>query len=213
MKLAKVVLIDDDPFIRATLSAAINSLGIEVEGETGRASEALKIVRANKPDVALVDLDLGPGPSGIDICHALRQESPKIGLILLTSYSDPRVHDPAAPLLPKGCRFISKHEITDIRKLVQEILVVKNKPLNAFNSREKVRNPLTNTQIEVLRAVAQGLSSSEIAEKRGVSVKAVESQISKIHKALGIAKSKKMNQRVQLVRAYFQLSGKKPPGV
>jgi DNA-binding CsgD family transcriptional regulator len=71
---------------------------------------------------------------------------------------------------------------------------------------------LTITQLEVLKLVAQGLSTDEIAKIREVSPKAIESTIAKIHKAAGLKKSKSMNQRVQLARFYFLLSGKKPPG-
>jgi DNA-binding NarL/FixJ family response regulator len=60
--------------------------------------------------------------------------------------------------------------------------------------------------------VSAGLSSSQIAENRGVSVKAVEATISKIHSILGISKSKSLNKRVQIARKYFALAGKKPPG-
>ena len=72
-------------------------------------------------------------------------------------------------------------------------------------------NQLTDIQLEVLIAVAQGLSSAEIAANRGVSVKAIEGVISKTHSVLGIKSSKSLNLRVQLARAYFQLTGKMPP--
>jgi DNA-binding NarL/FixJ family response regulator len=71
---------------------------------------------------------------------------------------------------------------------------------------------LTAIQLEVLKLVAQGLSTEEIASNRGVSVKAIESSIAKIQKIAGLNKSKSLNQRVQLARFYFLLSGKKPPG-
>jgi DNA-binding NarL/FixJ family response regulator len=66
--------------------------------------------------------------------------------------------------------------------------------------------------LEVLKLVASGLSSAEIAERRSVSIKSIDGIISKIYKALNLKKSKSLNQRVQLARAYFQLSGKQPPG-
>jgi DNA-binding NarL/FixJ family response regulator len=71
---------------------------------------------------------------------------------------------------------------------------------------------LTSNQIEVLKLIAQGLSTEEIASNRGVSAKAIESSIAKIQKVAGFKKSKSLNQRVQLARFYFLLSGKKPPG-
>lgn len=212
MNLANVIIIDDDVFTRSSLAAALNGVGISVLETSENASHGIRAAQKFNPDVAIVDLDLGPGPSGVDICHALRNHDKSIGLVLLTSFTDPRIHDPWNTNLPKNCRFLSKQDMTDIKILVNEILIAKNRPF--FESRIKRTRPikLTNSQIEVLISVAQGLSSSEIANQRGVSLKAIEGMISKIHKELGISKSKSLNQRVQLTREYLRLSGRKPPG-
>jgi DNA-binding NarL/FixJ family response regulator len=211
MELARVLLVDDDMFTRTTLSAALSARGINVVASTDSAAGALQNLISLNPDVAIVDLDLGPGPSGIDICHALRAQKPNLGLILLTSYTDPRIHDPANSQLPKGCRFISKSELSDFKVLIEEIIIARNKPFASAKVRKADDHKLTDIQLEVLIAVAQGLSSVEIAINRGVSVKAIEAIIAKTHVALGINKSKSVNLRVQLARAYFQLTGKMPP--
>jgi DNA-binding NarL/FixJ family response regulator len=211
MVLASVLLIDDDLFTRTALSTALSSRGINVVASTDTAAVALEHLKNLNPDVAIVDLDLGPGPSGIDICHALRSQKPNLGLILLTSYTDPRIHDPSNSQLPKGCRFISKSELSDFKVLIEEIIIARNKPLSPTKLRTVNDHKLTDIQLEVLISVAQGLSSSEIASNRGVSVKAIEAIISKTHAALGIRKSKSTNLRVQLARTYFQLTGKMPP--
>jgi DNA-binding NarL/FixJ family response regulator len=212
MELARVLLIDDDLFIRTTLSAALSAHGITVVHTTNKAEDALKSLLMHNPDVAIVDLDLGPGPSGIDVCIALRSSNPKLGLILLTSYLDPRIHDPSNSQLPRGCRFISKSELANMKILVEEVLIARNKPLATTPARKGLKSKLTDVQLEVLISVAEGLSTQEIASRRGVSPKAIEAIISKTHKSLGIAKSKSLNQRVQLARFYFGMTGKKPPG-
>ena len=212
MELAKVLLIDDDVFTRTTLSAALTGVGIKIVACADNGSSGIEALKRFEPEVAIVDLDLGPGPSGIDICHGLRMQRPSIGLILLTSFTDPRIHDPANSELPKGCRFLSKTQLTDIKILVQEILIARSKPLLANKKKKSLASPLTDSQLEVLIAVARGLSSAEIAANREVSVKAIEGMISKIHSTLGMTRSKSVNQRVQLARSYFQLSGKNPPG-
>lgn len=212
MELASVVLIDDDLFTRTTLTAALAGSGINVLSVAENGSIGLEAVKNLNPDVVIADLDLGPGPSGIDICHAIRMTKPSIGLILLTSFTDPRIHDPANSSLPRGCRFVSKSGLQDIKVLVQEILIARNKPLQGSQLKKARENLLSDTQIEVLIAVSQGLSTAEIASQRGVTEKAIEGMIAKIHSTLGISRSKSLNQRVQLARLYFKLSGKKPPG-
>ena len=95
--------------------------------------------------------------------------------------------------------------------MLEEIIIARNKPFAAAKPRKATDYKLTDIQLEVLIAVAQGLSTSEIAANRGVSEKAIEGIIAKTHSALGISKSKSINQRVQLARTYFQLTGKMPP--
>lgn len=212
MILARVLVIDDDPFVRSSLTAGLAHYGIQVVEALENGSRAIELLRQENIEVAIVDLDLGAGPSGIDICTSLRTVKQDIGLLLLTSYQDPRVFDPAGPALPKGCRFISKSELNDFKLLVESVLAARAKPLTHLKLGFSAVSTLTSIQLEVLKSLANGLSSSEIAAQRGVSVKAVESSIAKIQAAVGLGKSKSFNQRVQLTRAYFMLSGKKPPG-
>jgi DNA-binding NarL/FixJ family response regulator len=212
MILAKAIVIDDDPFVRSTLSAGLAHYGIQVVQSFDIGSSAISAISTIDPDVAIVDLDLGPGPSGIDICHSLRTHKPNLGVILLTSYQDPRIFDPAGSSLPKGCRFISKSELEDFKVLVETVLSARAKPFLESKKISSDSTVLTSNQLEVLKLIAQGLSTEEIASNRGVSAKAIESSIAKIQKVAGFKKSKSLNQRVQLARFYFLLSGKKPPG-
>jgi hypothetical protein len=62
-------------------------------------------------------------------------------------------------------------------------------------------------QIEIMKEIAQGLSTTEIARSRGVSEQAIDKSISRISKHLGIPKTADTNQRVQIVRAYFENKG------
>ena len=211
MIIAHAVVIDDDAFVRSSLTAGFRSFGIKVVGTAQNFADALDICKKNSVDVAIVDFDLGPGPNGIDICYSLRKIFPDIGLILLTSYRNPKIADPHMLPMPKGTRFISKTDLGDFQILANEVIAVKAKPLSkTFRFVEK--SSLTSIQLEVLRMVSEGLSTLEIANRRQVSVKAIEGVISKIHSILNLEKSKSQNQRVQLTRAYLKLSGKKPPG-
>jgi DNA-binding NarL/FixJ family response regulator len=175
-------------------------------------TDALVAAKAGNVEVAILDLDLGPGASGIDVAHALRQNNARIGLILLTSYTDPRISDPNSRVLPRGTIFLTKSRITDIHELSTAILQVKLWPVESKRNAATTRSHLTEIQIDVLRLLAEGLATSEIADRQGVSEKAVEATITRLHNLLGLEKNKKLNPRVQLVRAYFALSGKKPPG-
>lgn len=212
MATATVLILEDDLYTRTTLSSALKGFNIEVVAATGTPKEALEFCKTGKVEVALVDLDLGPGPTGMDLAYLMRKVSPQIGIIFVTSYSDPRLLGGVAQALPVGARYITKSTITDMSQLVDLIHQVRRFPLKSNQgSTSRSDGPLTDRQIEVLKLVADGMSTVQISQTLGVSEKAVEATISRLNNSLGISKSDSKNLRVQLVRAYFTLTGKKPP--
>ena len=212
MALARVILIEDDLFTRSTLSALLTHRGFEVVGLTDSVEEALMIQGLYLPEVALVDLDLGPGPNGIDVATALRKVNPNIGVVMLTTFMDPRFTGTNNLPLPKGARFLTKDELIDISTLVISILQVLRNPLSHARQPKGSDSSLTKGQIEILKLVSEGHTTSSIALTRGVSEKSIEATLSRIHSSLGLPKTKQLNPRVQLTRAFFSLTGKKPPG-
>lgn len=212
MALARVILIEDDLFTRSTLSALLTHRGFEVVGQTESVEEALMIQGLHSPEVALVDLDLGPGPNGIDVATALRKVNPNIGVVMLTTFMDPRFTGTSNLPLPKGARFLTKNELSDVSTLVVSILQVLRNPLSHAKQPKGSGSSLTEGQIEILRLVSEGHTTSSIALTRGVSEKSIEATLARIHSSLGLPKTKQLNPRVQLTRAFFSLTGKKPPG-
>lgn len=212
MALASVLLVEDDVFTRSTLSAALVGANFEVKAQVGKASDAIDVVKRFSIDVAIIDLDLGAGATGIDIAIALREQNPVIGIIILTSYTDPRVMNPHSRVLPRGSKFLTKSNLTDFAPLVRTILELKALPLSGRTEKRTEKVDFTANQLIVLQSVAEGLTTKEIASRTGVSEKAVEGTISRLHSMLNLPKDSSSNLRVQLVRAYFALSGKKPPG-
>jgi DNA-binding NarL/FixJ family response regulator len=212
MTLARVILIEDDLFTRSTLSALLTHRGFEVIGQTESVEEALMLQGLYSPEVALVDLDLGPGPNGIDVATALRQVNPNIAIVMLTTFFDPRFTGTHNLPLPKGTRFLTKSELTDVSTLVISILQVVRHPLSYRKQLNESNSLLTEGQIEILKLVSEGHTTSSIAHTRGVSEKSIEATLARIHSSLDLPKSKQLNPRVQLTRAFLSLTGKKPPG-
>lgn len=211
--MASVLLVEDDVFSRSTLAAALLGANIEVKDQVAKASEAIRAVNKFSIDIAIIDLDLGPGANGIDIAIALRDINPRIGIIILTSYSDPRVANPNSLSLPKGSKFLTKSSLNDFGILIKMILELKSQPVSNKNGSKIERVGFSENQLSVLQGVAEGLTTKEIATRAGVSEKAIEGTITRLHSMLDLPKKPFLNPRVQLARAYFHLSGKKPPGV
>jgi DNA-binding NarL/FixJ family response regulator len=188
------------------VATTVQALGFEIVGACVTASEALAASTQGNAEIALLDLDLGPGPSGVDIAHALRARLPTIGIVMLTSFSDPRLKDPNERELPVGARFLVKSRLDSAEELRQVLLETRRHPLQVRRS-EFVAPNLTPLQIEVLRLVASGESNLQIAQAQGVSEKAVERTVQRISESLGIS-DQPGNKRVLLSRAYFALTGK-----
>lgn len=212
MGLAQVLVVEDDPFSATTLEAALILAGFEVTGAAQTAKEALGALEKKPTDVAVLDIDLGPGPTGIDVGYALRQVNPAIGLIFLTSFTDPRLSKSGNLPLPKGSRYLTKGALKDLKTLGSLILQAKYQPLSTAGA-VKVPSTLTPQQIEVLRLIASGATNTEIARQLAISEKAVEHLVGRIAKVLKIKRSAEQNLRVQLVRVYSDLTGKSLPSI
>jgi len=205
------MVVEDDPFTRATLSESLNHTGLKIVASVGTVREAIAAQLTTSPDAAVLDLDLGTGPTGIDLALALRAHNPEIGIIILTSFRDPRLANPNLPALPAGAMFLNKRELESVQALAIQISVVLVNPLTRrampWNNKKKYGS-LSDKQIEIMKAVSDGLTTSEIAKQRGISEQAIEKTISRICVNLEIPKSADKNQRVQIVRAFFHGAGR-----
>jgi len=210
VKNARLILVEDDPFTRATLGDALAVHGFDIRARVGTAFDAIEAQQIHNPQVALLDLDLGVGASGIDVAIALRKNNPKIGIVFLTTYKDPRLINSSIPSLPTGAIFLNKLEMNSTAKIAIQISLAIVKPL-AKRSLPWVRSgplsSLSSLQIGILKDIASGLSTAEIARTRGVSEQAIDKSINRISKNLGIPKTTDINLRVQIVRAYFENKG------
>lgn len=210
MAVVKVLLIEDEAFTRTLLSAALAGPLLEIHSGLS-AKYALDTAASTPIDVAVLDLDLGGGPSGIDIAHALRQQHHHMGLVLLTSYSDPRLSSAQERALPLGTRYITKSSLDDLNQLITVILQAKSEPLKTERNTHNGKTDLTDHQIDILRQIAAGISNAEIARTLGISDKAVENTVTRIIDVLDIPRDSSLNPRVQLVRAFSSLAGKQLP--
>jgi DNA-binding NarL/FixJ family response regulator len=204
MKNARLLLVEDDPFTRATLGDALALHGFDVRARVGTAFDAIEAQRIHNPQVALLDLDLGV------VAIALREKNPLIGIVFLTTYKDPRLINSNIPSLPKGAIFLNKLEMNSTANIAIQISLAIVKPLVKRVLPWVRSGPLSSLsylQIEILKDIAAGLSTSEIARTRGVSEQAIDKSINRISKNLGIPKSADSNLRVQIVRAYFENKG------
>jgi DNA-binding NarL/FixJ family response regulator len=208
-------MVDDDPFTRATLASSLQVMGCFVLAADS-VSSALKAIRnysgETPPNVALLDLDLGEGPTGLDLAHTLREEFPNLAIVLLSTYQDPRLLGSNQPEIPTDAIYLVKSSVSSPQILEDALnqAIDMMKPQGKKDSKRDMHAGLaglTDRQIEMMRMVASGLSNSEIAKRQWMTEAAVEKAITRLIKKLRLESSKEQNQRVMIASAYHQFTG------
>jgi len=114
-------MVEDDEFTRSTIKTALINKGMNIIFDTASVKEAMEFARNNRPEVAVLDYNLGKGPNGIDLANQLRRIQPDIAIVLLTAFLDPSQLDKRIAELPEGSRYLIKHSVTKIDVLIEEI--------------------------------------------------------------------------------------------
>jgi DNA-binding NarL/FixJ family response regulator len=115
------MLVEDDEFTRATIKAALVGQGLDIVHDSASVKDGIEFAKKNRPDIAVLDYNLGKGPNGIDLANQLRKSQPDIGIVLLTAFLNPAELDTKISQLPPGSRYLVKHSVNKIEILVKEI--------------------------------------------------------------------------------------------
>ena len=206
----KILLVDDDPFTLTMLTSTLNTLGFNEISSSRTVTQAIVAAKEELPDVAILDLDLGEGPTGIDLAHRLRKLNPIIGVIILSTYTEPRLIGTNQRPLPENSIYIVKQSISDTKVLLDAITnSVKSNfdPINAVSLPPSTPiSRIKDTQIEIMRLVATGISNAQIAEMLVMKEASVEKAIARLIKQLDIKATNRQNQRVLIAQEYYRLT-------
>ena len=84
-----MVLADDDALLREGLASLLERSGFDVVGQVGNGTEALALVRAENPDLLVVDIRMPPSNTteGLDVARVVREEQPETGILVLSVMS------------------------------------------------------------------------------------------------------------------------------
>jgi two-component system response regulator NreC len=196
-----VVLADDHAVVRKGLRLLLESEpGLRVKAEAGTVPDAIRMTRAHRPDVLVLDLNM-PGGSGLAAIPVLREEAPASAIVVLTMQDDPSF---ARQALQGGALgFVLKEaaddELLGAIRLAAEGETYLNPRLGARlaaqpDERAGPPDDLSDRELEVLRLIALGHTNTEIAGQLYLSVRTVES-----HRA-HIQQKTRLSSRAQLVR-------------
>lgn len=206
MNTLRVVVADDHSLTLQGVSDSLLSHGMSVVGRGKTAAEAVELVKKHTPDALVTDLDFGPGPTGLDIAESLRASFPRLGIVVLSAYGDPRLHSESLVSAPAGVVYLIKQQVASTAQLAEAIRVSIDKAAKAEAGELPAIN-LTSVQIAVLRLVAKGLSNHAIAQELSVTEDSVSKTINRMLKRLGIAQDSGVNSRAALLQSYFDMIG------
>lgn len=205
-----VLIVEDEPFIRGLLADRLENDGFEVSLANNTA-EARKIASSKDLDVVVLDIDLGSGPSGLDLGVALNKLHPEMALVFLTHVPEPRMYGVDIKQVPKNAAYLLKERLVDPKLLTSAIeAAIRGKVGPEYRDDLKPSHPLINvskTQLEVLRMIAKGMSNQDIADTRGTSLRAVENLVNRAIAAAGIDVKSKTSARVIAVREFIKVAG------
>ena len=197
----RVVIADDHAVVRSGLRMLIDATeGLEVVAEAGDVPTAMQVIRAHRPEVAVLDLNM-PGGSSLEAIPALRESTPETAIVVLTMQDDPAF---AREALQGGALgFVLKEaadeELLEAVKLAARGETYLNPRLGARLAAQPpapVGPPdgLSERELEVLRLIALGHTNVEIGEQLYLSTRTVET-----HRA-HVQQKTRASTRAELVR-------------
>lgn len=206
----RVLLVEDEKLILGLLSDFLTSFGYSVQ-RAATAAEARELLNQTSFDAAVIDIQLGQGPSGLDLATVARTLIPDIGLVFLTNLPNPKLLGDEAKANFKNCIYLVKSKLDNLEIVQQSLekVVARQSARGAGSMLSAIEelSQLSKSQVAVLKLVAEGLSNREIAAARGTTIRAVETLLHRALEALGIEEAKETNLRVIALREYLKATG------
>jgi DNA-binding NarL/FixJ family response regulator len=205
----QVLVVEDDPFLCGMVGEILEGRGFIVH-LAHTAEDALSLLDKHDPEALIVDLDLGHGPSGLDVIGALGDRIAEFGVLVLSNFPSASALSPGT-VLPASVGYLMKRKISDPDEVVSALEAVLSDAVpDRPNHSELVPaelSSLTPTQLELLRLIAMGYSNDMIARERNVTLRSVETMVNRLFTALGLSSDPRSNARVKAAMLYARTMG------
>ena len=209
-----VVVADDDLLVREGIRSVLSGSGYDVIGQAGDATELTEVIRANPPDLAVIDIRMPPTHTweGLDAARAIRAEFPQVGILLLSAHVE---IETAIDLLEggEGIGYLLKSRVMKVADVVDALQRVADggsvvdpalvQELVTKRHRNDPLEGLTPRENEVLALMAEGHSNSGIAKQLFVTEGAVEKHVRSILGKLRLPATQDGHRRVLAVLIYL----------
>lgn len=189
----RILLADDHAIVRDGLRSLLSSDGLQVVAQATDGREAVRLAREHQPDLAILDVSM-PMLNGIDAAREIGSASPKTQAILLTVHSEDQYVMEAVRAGIRG--YVLKTQVTeDLMRAIREVAggalylspSVSETVLRALRAKSHASaDPLTPREREVLRLIADGKTTKQVAQLLGVSAKTADAHRTRLMAKLDI---------------------------
>jgi DNA-binding NarL/FixJ family response regulator/class 3 adenylate cyclase len=212
----RVVLADDSVLFREGVARILKEAGCEIVGQAGSAEDILELVRADPPDVAIVDVRMPPTHTneGLRAAQQIRAEHPSVGVLVLSQYVEA---EQAMKLIGDGAEglgYLLKDRVSNMEEFADAVhrvgsggSVIDPKVVSRLVSRRGERDlidVLTDREREVLALMAEGRSNQAICNKLFVSPKTLQTHVGAIFSKLGLPPAPNDHRRVLAVLTFLR---------
>ena len=208
------MLADDDVLLREGLASLLERSGLEVAGQAGDANELIRLVREQRPALAVVDIRMPPGyaTEGLAAAQVIRREFPGTAVVVLSAHAEV---EHAIDLLASGHRsgYLLKSRVTDVAEFIDTLRRVERggsavdpvlvAELVAARRTDDPLAVLTGREREVLALMAEGRSNAGIGQVLWVTEGTVEKHVRSILMKLRLPETAEAHRRVLAVLAFL----------
>ena len=191
--MSTILLADDHPMFRQGLRTLLEREGFDIRAEADEGQTAVRLARQLNPDVAVLDLGM-PMLNGIDAARQIHKLARATQVVLLTMYEEEAY---VLEALRAGIRgyVLKAQAAADLVAAIREVLRgavylspgISKTVVDAYMGKSELpADPLTDRERQVLQLVAEGMSTKQVADTLGLSVKTADSHRTRIMQKLEI---------------------------
>lgn len=196
MNKIRLAIIDDHAVVLDGLKTMLNAFtNLEVVYTTQSGNELLEHFQSGVPDVLLMDIQM-PEINGVDLCKQITKQHPSVKVIAFTSFDDSNYVKQIFRSGAKGylLKNSDKHTIVKAIETVMQDEEYMDDSIKKILLQESITGqrrsifevPLTKREKEILKLIAEGLSSQEIADKLYISLRTVETHRLNLNQKLDV---------------------------
>lgn len=207
----RVVIADDAALIREGIARLLADAGLEISGQAENAEQLLRLVRDERPEIAIVDIRMPPSHTdeGLVAARDIRALHPETGVLVLSQHLEARYAMQLIEQSPERVGYLLKERVGRVEELIAALdriaageCVIDKQVVRELMERKRVHDPLSGLsqrEREILELMAEGRSNQGICQSLWLSPKTIETHIRNVFIKLGLNEAPLDNRRVLAV--------------